>query len=104
MIEVEASDGKGGVTSASHTIKVKAVEESSTMGTWLAIIVVVVIVVVLVAVMMMRGRKAEPAEEARMDLESLQKEYDPSQGRGGGHSDGEAYQSGNGEWESYQQR
>jgi hypothetical protein len=102
-IEVEASDGKGGSATASHTIKVKAVEEGSSMGTWLAIIVVVVIVVVLVAVMMMRRGKAEAQPEARMDLDSLQEEYDPSQGRGGTQY-GESYQSEDTEWESYEQR
>jgi hypothetical protein len=100
MVEVEVSDGKGGVAKDSHTLKVIAKEEGGGLSTMMLVVIVVVVVAVLAAVMMMRGRKAAPVEEARMDLESLQQEYDPSQGRGGGTSGGEAYQSGEGEWES----
>ncbi len=103
MIEVEVTDGKGGTSKASHTIKVKAVEDTGGMGSMLWIIIVVVIVVVVAAVFMMMRGKGEAQPEAKMDLESLQAEYDPSQGRGGTKY-GDSYQSGDGEWESFEEK
>ena len=69
------------------------------MGMWLGIIVIVVIVVIVAAVLMMRKGKGPTPEDVSMDLDSLQAEYDPSQGRGG-TQEGESYQSEGGEWES----
>jgi hypothetical protein len=101
MVEVTVSDNKGGENTASHTIKVNAVEDSSGIGgMWLGIVVVIVIVIVIAVVMMMRKGKGPEPEDMGMDLESLQKEYDPSQGRAG-NQQGDSYQSEGGEWESF---
>jgi hypothetical protein len=102
-VEVEVSDGKGGTTKASTTIKVNAVEEGSGINMMYIIIIVVVLVAVMAVVMMMRKGKGEAKPEARMDLESLQQDYDPSQGRGGGEG-GQTYESANGDWESMQDK
>ena len=103
MIEVEVADGKGGEATASHTIKVNAVEETSGMGMWLGIIVLVVIVIVVVAVVMMRKGKGDAQPEVKMDLESLQQDYDPTQGREGAEY-GETYESTDGEWETLKEK
>jgi hypothetical protein len=102
MVEVEVNDGKGGTATDSRTIKVNAVEESSGIGMWLGIIVVVIIVVVVAVFMMMKG-KGDAQPEATMDLESLQTEYDPTQGRGETEA-GETYSSSGSEWESYEDK
>ncbi|UCC94134.1 MAG: hypothetical protein JSW25_05595 [Thermoplasmata archaeon] len=102
MVEVVVTDGKGGEATDSRTIKVNAVEETSGIGMWLGIIVVVIIVIVIAVFMMMRG-KGDAQPEASMDLDSLQQEYDPSQGRNEAGA-GESYSSGEGEWESYEER
>jgi uncharacterized membrane protein len=81
---------------------VKAVEETTGMGMWLGIVILVVIVIIVVVVMMMRG-KAEAQPEAKMDLESLQQEYDPSQGRREAEAGG-TYETPEGDWESYEER
>ncbi|MCJ2540555.1 MAG: hypothetical protein LN414_04730, partial [Candidatus Thermoplasmatota archaeon] len=91
MVEVVVEDGKGGTATDSHTIVVKAVEETSGMGMWLGIIVVVVIVIVVALVVMMKRGKPVAQPETEMDLESLQQEYDPTQGREGNEY-GETYE------------
>jgi hypothetical protein len=103
MIEVEVTDGKGGTATDSRTVKVNAVEETSGIGMWLGIIVVIVIVIVVAAVMMMRKGKGEAQPEASMDIESLQAEYDPTQGRGEANA-GDTYASADGDWESYEEQ
>jgi hypothetical protein len=103
MVEVVVTDGKGGTTSDSITITVKATEETSNTGMILGIIVVVIIAVVVAAVMMMKKGGAAAQPETSMDLESLQQEYDPTQGRGEAES-GETYSSSGSEWESYDEK
>lgn len=80
-IEVEVVDSGGEKAVDTFSIKVTAVEEESDLGTLLPIIIVVVIVVVVALVLVrLRGRPSTIPPEARMDLESLQKGYDPSPG------------------------
>jgi hypothetical protein len=63
------------------SIKVTAIEEESNFGMMLAIVIVVVIVIVVaLAFMRMRSTPAQLAPEARMDIESLQRDYDPAPG------------------------
>jgi hypothetical protein len=86
-IDVEVTDGKGGMATASFTQKVNAVEEEGGMGIWIGLIVLIVIVAVIALMLLkMRGGKAAAQPEATIDIESLQQGYDPSQGRGGGPS------------------
>ncbi len=103
LVEVEVEDGNGGTASDSHTIKVEAVEETSGMGMWLGIIIVVVIAIVVALVVMMKRGKPDAQPEAGMDIESLQQEYDPTQGRGGTEP-GKTYDSSQGDWESLEER
>ncbi|MCK5415509.1 MAG: PKD domain-containing protein, partial [Thermoplasmata archaeon] len=103
LVEVEVEDGNGGTATASHTIKVKAVEETSGIGMWLGIIIVVVIAIVVALVVMMKRGKPDAQPEAGMDIESLQQEYDPTQGRGGTEP-GKTYDSSQGDWESLEEK
>ncbi len=81
-IEVEVIDEGGEKAVDSFSIKVTAVEEEAGFGMILAIVVVVVIVIVVaLALMKMRGGASAIPPEAKMDLDSLEKEYDPSAGR-----------------------
>jgi hypothetical protein len=85
-IEVEVTDGKGGKATDVFSQEVKAVEEESVISGMLLGIIILVVIVAVVAFMLlkMKGKPSEEAPpEAKMDLESLQKGYDPSQGRGG---------------------
>jgi hypothetical protein len=97
-IEVEVEDEGGSIATDTYSIKVSAVEEEGiSTGLILAIVVIVVVVILVAVFLMMRGR-ASATPDVHMDLESLQKEYDPSQGRGGGDvydprpQDGEGYE------------
>ncbi len=83
-IDVEVDDLKGGKDTATFSQKVSAVEEESGMGMWLGLIVLVV-VIAIIAFMLVRMRGGKPAAqpETSIDLESLQKGYDPTQGRDG---------------------
>ncbi|NIP35694.1 MAG: hypothetical protein GWN18_12025, partial [Thermoplasmata archaeon] len=81
-IEVEVVDEGGEKAVDSFSIKVTAVEEESDFGMMLAIVVVVVIVIVVaLALMKMRSGPSTIPPEAKMDIDSLEKEYDPSAGR-----------------------
>jgi hypothetical protein len=80
-IEVVVTDGKGGMATKMSTIKVAAVEETGGMGLMLGIIVAVVIAVVIAVVVMMKRGGGEAQPDVKMDLDSLQQEYDPSAGR-----------------------
>ncbi len=83
-IDVEVDDLKGGKATASFSQKVNAVEEESGMVMWLGLIVLVVIVAIIAFMLVrMRGGKAAAQPETSIDIESLQKEYDPTPGRGG---------------------
>jgi len=90
-IEVEVIDEGGEKAEDIFTIKVTAVEEDGgSFGMLLGIVVAVAIVIVIALVFMMsrKGKGGKPPE-ANIDIESLQKEYDPS---GGTTSDyGEEY-------------
>jgi len=92
-IDVEVTDGKGGKATDSFSQEVKAVEEESAISGMMLGIIIIVVVVVVVAFMLlkMKGKPSRVAPEAKMDLESLQKDYDPTQGRGGdtGSTNGE---------------
>ncbi len=93
-IEVEVTDGKGAKATDIFSQEVKAVEEESAISGMLLGIIILVVIVAVVAFMLikMRSKPSGVPPEAKMDLESLQKGYDPSQGRGGdAGSDYEAY-------------
>jgi hypothetical protein len=79
-IEVEVIDAGGEKAVDTFSIKVTAVEEESNFGMLLGIVVVIVIVVVIALVFFMTrgGSAASPA--AQMDIDSLEKGYDPSGG------------------------
>ncbi|UCC94133.1 MAG: hypothetical protein JSW25_05590 [Thermoplasmata archaeon] len=79
IIEVEVIDDGGEKSVDTFSIKVTAVEDESNIGMLLGIIVAVV-VIVLIAVVALRMRAAPSMPEASIDIESLQKEYDPSGG------------------------
>jgi hypothetical protein len=55
----------------------------------MGIIIIILFVVIMAAVgaVAMMQRKKETVDEVKMDLESLQTEYDPTQGREGGAGD-----------------
>jgi len=102
-VEVEVSDGEGGTAKASHTLTIKAVDDGSGIDMMFIIIIVVVLVIVVAVVMMMKKGKGTAQPEAKMDLESLQQDYDPSQGRSASEA-GQTYESTNGDWESIQDK
>jgi hypothetical protein len=79
-IEVEVIDGDGEKAVDTFALKVSAVDEEGSFGMLLGIIVAVAIVLVIVVVfLMMRGGSAV-APAAQMDIDSLEKGYDPSGG------------------------
>ncbi len=81
-IEVEVIDDGGLKALDTFSIKVTAVEEESDLGMLLAIVVIVVIVVIVaLALFKMRSGPAGLPPEAQMDLEALEKGYDPSADR-----------------------
>jgi hypothetical protein len=84
-VEVEVKDSSGATAKDSFTIKVTATEEAGTSSMMIGIIVLVIVIVVvaLLVAMKMKGKPKAVKPEATIDVESLQKEYDPSQGRGG---------------------
>jgi hypothetical protein len=100
-IEVEVDDGKGGKFSDTMTIKVQAVEEGSNLGLILGIVAVIVIVVIVALAMMMMRKKPAVAMEKSMDLDSLQKDYDPTPDGGGGEAPG--YDPTPSDWDEYKQ-
>ena len=78
-IEVEVMDTGNEKAEDTFSIKVTAVEEESSFGMLLGVIVAVVIVVVVALMLVkMRGGPAGIPPEATMDIDSLDKEYDPS--------------------------
>ncbi|MCK5251597.1 MAG: hypothetical protein KAQ96_01555, partial [Thermoplasmata archaeon] len=78
-IEVEVKDVGGEKAVDTFSIKVTAIEEESSFGMFLGIIVVIVIVIVVALMLVkMRGGPAGIPEEAKMDIDSLEKDYDPS--------------------------
>jgi len=90
-IEVEVLDSGGAKAVDSFTIKVSPVEEETIFNftMLLSVILLVAAVVSVVGFMMTRKGKPHVPSEAHMDLETLQKGYDPSPG---GTSDyGEEY-------------
>ena len=88
-VEIVVDDGKGEDVRTSFDVTVEEVDEGG--GGMTAIIIIILFVVIMAAMgaIAVSKRKKETAPEPTMDLDSLQKEYDPSQGRGG--SGGEAY-------------
>ena len=91
-IDVEVTDGKGGKATDTFSQKVEAVEETNAISGMMLGIIILVVIVAVVAFMLlkMKSKPSEVPPEAKMDLESLQKGYDPSQGRGGdGNGSGE---------------
>ena len=56
-------------------------EEGNLLMPIVLIIVVVIVIVVAVVLVKMRGGPATLPPEAQIDIESLEKEYDPSAGR-----------------------
>ena len=88
-VEIVVDDGKGEDVRTSFDVTVEEIDEGG--GGMTAIIIIILFVVIMAAMgaFAVSKRKKEAAPEPKMDLESLQTEYDPSQGRGG--SGGEAY-------------
>jgi hypothetical protein len=81
QIEVEVKDDKGGKAVDTFTIKVSSVEEKSALGTWIGIIVIVVIAIGLaIGFVKLRMASAPSAPVVQMDIDSLNREYDPSGG------------------------
>jgi hypothetical protein len=82
-IEVEIMDPGGEKAEDVFSIKVTAVEEEGgTFGLMLGVIVAVVIVLVIALVFVMgRKKQGQVPPGAQMDLDSLEKDYDPSGGQ-----------------------
>lgn len=81
-IEVEVIDAEGQKAVDTFSIKVSAVEEESNFGMMLGIIIVVVIIIVVALVLVkMRSGPATLPPEAQIDIDALEKDYDPSGGR-----------------------
>jgi hypothetical protein len=78
-IEVQVIDPHGEKAIDVFSIEVKAIEEESDLGMLLGIVVAVVILIVIALVYMrMRSSVHTLPPEARMDIESLDRGYDPS--------------------------
>jgi len=91
-IEVEVTDGKGGKATDTFSQKVSAVEEESVVSGMMLGIIILVVIVAVVAILLikMKGKPSGVPPEAKMDIESLQKEYDPTPtGNGGSNEQGE---------------
>jgi hypothetical protein len=80
-IEVEVIDAEGQKAVDTFSIKVSAVEEEGNFGMMLGMIIVVVIIIVVALVLVkMRSGPATLPPEAQIDIDALEKEYDPSGG------------------------
>jgi hypothetical protein len=100
-IEVEVDDGRGGKDTDSIIITVRETEEQGGMGSMIWIVLIIVVVaIVAVALLAMRGKSKGAVPEAKIDIESLQREYDPSQGRENGGEGG--YDPTPKDWEEYE--
>jgi hypothetical protein len=81
-IEVEVIDNGGEKALDTFSIKVSAVEEESIFNFTMLLGIILAVVVLVSVVVFMMTRRGQPhvPPEAHMDLESLQKDYDPAPG------------------------
>ncbi len=100
-VEIVVDDGKGDPTTTTFTVTVEKVEEGGGGSMLLILILLVVIIAVVVVVAVVAKSRKPPEIEAKMDLESLQQDYDPSQGRGG--ASGDAYDPTPKDYDSYEE-
>jgi hypothetical protein len=88
-VEIVVDDGKGEDVRTSFIVTVEEVEEAGSGTMALILIILFVVIMAAVGAVAVMQRKKEAVVETKMDLESLQTGYDPTQGREGGA--GEAY-------------